>query len=70
MPERRRHSRAVVKAKIAGFRAQERRRYIRPRSRRHRRWRRGRHAEAEEDSHQLLRKAFWSGTMAGQKTKE
>ena len=31
---------------------------------------RRRHVEAEEDSHQWLRLSCWSGTIAGQKTKE
>jgi hypothetical protein len=31
---------------------------------------RRKHAGAEEDNHQWLRQKFWSGTMAGQKTKE
>jgi hypothetical protein len=28
------------------------------------------HAGADEDSHQWMRQDVWSGTMAGQKTKE
>ena len=31
---------------------------------------RRKHAGAEEDNHQWLRQSFWSGTMAGQKTKK
>ena len=31
---------------------------------------RRKHAGAEEVNHQWLRQSFWSGTMAGQKTKK